>query len=53
MNLLWLAETIAGSAISWAVFAGLTWIWAKRTLVPIWHQHVKPALAALAAREPD
>lgn len=52
MNLTWLAQLVIGAAVEWAVFAVLTWLWAKRKLLPLLRKH-GPALLALIKEEND
>jgi hypothetical protein len=51
VNGAWVAETVIGSAITWAVFTGMAALWAKRKLLPKWHTHQANQKAILANQE--
>lgn len=49
MSPLWFAQTVVGSiigaVITFVIFGGLGWLWAKRKLVPFLRRH--PAIRAM------
>lgn len=51
MSLEWFAETIVSAAVTWIVFALMTWAWARRKVLPFLREHAPTIAAMLRERE--